>query len=54
MFVTRTSELALLPSPNREIVVALAALLNSCAAAAQMGFNPEPVVDSTDPMEGAL
>lgn len=51
MFVTRTLELAF---PPREIMVALDAVLNSCAAAAQMVFNPEPVVDSTDPMEGAL
>lgn len=58
MFATRTLELALPPSPNREIMVTLdagaQAALNSCAATAQKVFNPELVVGSTDPMEGAL
>lgn len=45
MFATRTLELALHPSPSREIMVALdagaQAALNSCTAAAQKVFHPE-------------
>lgn len=56
MFATRTLQLALPQSPNREIVVALdaGAVVSSCAAAACKVFNLELVVDSTDPMEGTL